>query len=178
MKLMTALVNVALGVSLHQENNQRQYEAERSKEPGRRATEKLEALLEKRREVSGGGGGGMAAVAAGTEPRLSPTASPQLREQQEEIENMMNAIFKGVFVHRYRSGPAQRFFGLFVAGEEGRRAWRGRAGSVGMGTWHCRGRWCEPRRYHARQRCGARDQGHLHGGAGDVDEELHGLFPH
>ncbi|NWU46901.1 STAG3 protein, partial [Dromas ardeola] len=25
-----------------------------------------------------------------------------LREQQEEIENMMNAIFKGVFVHRYR----------------------------------------------------------------------------
>ncbi|NXN68166.1 STAG3 protein, partial [Himantopus himantopus] len=26
----------------------------------------------------------------------------QLREQQEEIENMMNAIFKGVFVHRYR----------------------------------------------------------------------------
>ncbi|NXL54670.1 STAG3 protein, partial [Podilymbus podiceps] len=26
----------------------------------------------------------------------------QLQEQQEEIENMMNAIFKGVFVHRYR----------------------------------------------------------------------------
>ncbi|XP_009472341.1 PREDICTED: cohesin subunit SA-3 [Nipponia nippon] len=75
MKLMTALVNVALGVSLHQENNQRQYEAERSKGPSRRATDKLEALLEKRRE---------------------------LQEQQEEIENMMNAIFKGVFVHRYR----------------------------------------------------------------------------
>ncbi|XP_074023534.1 cohesin subunit SA-3 [Numenius arquata] len=75
MKLMTALVNVALGVRLHQENNQRQYEAERGKELGRRATDKLEALLEKRRE---------------------------LREQQEEIENMMNAIFKGVFVHRYR----------------------------------------------------------------------------
>ncbi|XP_075268606.1 cohesin subunit SA-3 isoform X2 [Opisthocomus hoazin] len=75
MKLMTALVNVALGVSLHQENNQRQYDAERSKGPGRRATEKLEALLEKRRE---------------------------LQEQQEEIENMMNAVFKGVFVHRYR----------------------------------------------------------------------------
>ncbi|XP_069655750.1 cohesin subunit SA-3 isoform X2 [Haliaeetus albicilla] len=75
MKLMTALVNVALGVSLHQENNQRQYEAERSKGPGRQATDKLEALLEKRRE---------------------------LQEQQEEIENMMNAIFKGIFVHRYR----------------------------------------------------------------------------
>ncbi|NWS65090.1 STAG3 protein, partial [Chunga burmeisteri] len=26
----------------------------------------------------------------------------QLQEHQEEIENMMNAIFKGVFVHRYR----------------------------------------------------------------------------
>ncbi|XP_074936267.1 cohesin subunit SA-3 isoform X7 [Phalacrocorax aristotelis] len=75
MKLMTALVNVALGVSLHQENNQRQYEAERSKGLGRQATDKLEALLEKRRE---------------------------LQEQQKEIENMMNAIFKGVFVHRYR----------------------------------------------------------------------------
>ncbi|XP_054043779.1 LOW QUALITY PROTEIN: cohesin subunit SA-3-like, partial [Rissa tridactyla] len=75
MKLMTALVTVALGVSLQQDNNRRQYEAERSKEPGRRAAGKLEALLEKRRE---------------------------LREQQEEIENMMNAIFKGVFVHRYR----------------------------------------------------------------------------
>ncbi|XP_074838987.1 cohesin subunit SA-3 [Carettochelys insculpta] len=75
MKLMTALVRVALGVSLHKDNNQRQYEAERSKGPGRRATEKLEALLAKRKE---------------------------LQEQQEEIENMMNAIFKGVFVHRYR----------------------------------------------------------------------------
>ncbi|XP_024077377.1 cohesin subunit SA-3-like, partial [Terrapene carolina triunguis] len=75
MKLMTSLVRVALGVSLHKDNNQRQYEAERSKGPSRRATDKLEALLEKRRE---------------------------LLEQQEEIENMMNAIFKGVFVHRYR----------------------------------------------------------------------------
>ncbi|XP_050789342.1 cohesin subunit SA-3 isoform X1 [Gopherus flavomarginatus] len=75
MKLMTALVRVALSVSLHKDNNQRQYEAERSKGPSRRATDKLEALLEKHRE---------------------------LQEQQEEIENMMNAIFKGVFVHRYR----------------------------------------------------------------------------
>uniref|UniRef100_A0A8C8RSE0 Cohesin subunit SA n=1 Tax=Pelusios castaneus TaxID=367368 RepID=A0A8C8RSE0_9SAUR len=75
MKLMTALVRVAVGVSLHKDNSQRQYEAERSKGPSRRATDKLEALLEKRR---------------------------QLQEQQDEIENMMNAIFKGVFVHRYR----------------------------------------------------------------------------
>ncbi|XP_025066885.1 cohesin subunit SA-3 [Alligator sinensis] len=75
MKLMTALVNVALGVSLHEENNQRQYDAEQGKGPGCRAANRLETLLEQRK---------------------------QLQEQQEEIENMMNAIFKGVFVHRYR----------------------------------------------------------------------------
>lgn len=28
----------------------------------------------------------------------------QLQENQDEIENMMNSIFKGIFVHRYRSG--------------------------------------------------------------------------
>lgn len=26
----------------------------------------------------------------------------QLQENQDEIENMMNSIFKGIFVHRYR----------------------------------------------------------------------------
>ncbi|KAM6289210.1 LOW QUALITY PROTEIN: cohesin subunit SA-3 [Aegotheles albertisi] len=75
MKLMTALVDVALDVSLQQDTNRRHFEAERAKGPGHRATGKLEGLLGKRRE---------------------------LREQQEDIENMMNAIFKGVFVHRYR----------------------------------------------------------------------------
>uniref|UniRef100_A0A8D2DXD9 Cohesin subunit SA n=1 Tax=Sciurus vulgaris TaxID=55149 RepID=A0A8D2DXD9_SCIVU len=75
MKLMTSLVRVALQLSLHKDNNQRQYEAERNKGPGQRAPERLESLLEKRKE---------------------------LQEHQEEIEGMMNAIFRGVFVHRYR----------------------------------------------------------------------------
>ncbi|XP_030788017.1 cohesin subunit SA-3 isoform X3 [Rhinopithecus roxellana] len=75
MKLMTSLVRVALQLSLHQDNNQRQYEAERNKGPGQRAPERLESLLEKRKE---------------------------LQEHQEEIEGMMNALFRGVFVHRYR----------------------------------------------------------------------------
>ncbi|XP_076996854.1 cohesin subunit SA-3 isoform X2 [Tamandua tetradactyla] len=75
MKLMTSLVRVALQLSLHKDNNQRQYEAERSKGPGQRAPERLESLLEKRKE---------------------------LQEHQEEIEGMMNALFRGVFVHRYR----------------------------------------------------------------------------
>nr|XP_023397500.1 cohesin subunit SA-3 isoform X1 [Loxodonta africana] len=75
MKLMTSLVKVALQLSLHKDNNQRQYEAERSKGLGQRAPERLESLLEKRKE---------------------------LQEHQEEIEGMMNALFRGVFVHRYR----------------------------------------------------------------------------
>uniref|UniRef100_A0A8B9R6J9 Cohesin subunit SA n=1 Tax=Anas platyrhynchos TaxID=8839 RepID=A0A8B9R6J9_ANAPL len=75
MKLMTALVEVALGLSQRRDNTQRLYEAERGKSPPRRAPGKLEALQETLRE---------------------------LQEQQEEIEAVMNAIFKGVFVHRYR----------------------------------------------------------------------------
>ncbi|XP_060223935.1 cohesin subunit SA-3 [Meriones unguiculatus] len=75
MKLMTSLVSVALQLSLHKDNNQRQYEAERNKGPEQRAPERLESLLEKRKEF---------------------------QENQKEIEGMMNAIFRGVFVHRYR----------------------------------------------------------------------------
>ena len=52
MKLMTALVNVALNLSINQDNTQRQYEAERNKIVGKRANEKLELLLQKRKEVS------------------------------------------------------------------------------------------------------------------------------
>ncbi|XP_036421335.1 cohesin subunit SA-1-like [Colossoma macropomum] len=80
MKLMTALVNVALNLSIHQDNTQRQYESERNKMIGKRANEKLELLLQKRKE---------------------------LQENQDEIENMMNSIFKGIFVHRYRDAIAE-----------------------------------------------------------------------
>ena len=48
---MTSLVRVALQLSLHKDNNQRQYEAERNKGPGQRSPERLESLLEKRKEV-------------------------------------------------------------------------------------------------------------------------------
>ncbi|XP_051900460.1 cohesin subunit SA-2-like isoform X2 [Pristis pectinata] len=75
MKLMTALVDVALNLNAHQENNQRQYDTERNKAVGKRANDRLEMLQQKRKE---------------------------LLQNQEEVENMMNAIFKGVFVHRYR----------------------------------------------------------------------------
>uniref|UniRef100_G3Q3N3 Cohesin subunit SA n=1 Tax=Gasterosteus aculeatus aculeatus TaxID=481459 RepID=G3Q3N3_GASAC len=80
MKLMTALVNVALNLSINMDNTQRQYEAERNKIMAKRANDRLELLLQKRKE---------------------------LQENQDEIENMMNAIFKGVFVHRYRDAIAE-----------------------------------------------------------------------
>ncbi|XP_053824542.1 cohesin subunit SA-3-like [Vidua chalybeata] len=53
LKLMSSLVEVALGVGQQQENCQRQLEAEMGKEPGRRGTERLEALRERQRENGG-----------------------------------------------------------------------------------------------------------------------------
>lgn len=129
MKLMTALVNVALNLSIHQDNTQRQYEAERNKIIGKRANEKLELLLQKRKEV------GQRFLFGVSEMWLTcslfrvtllekfnfleflnpcslafvPDSSVnwcffclQLQENQDEIENMMNSVFKGIFVHRYR----------------------------------------------------------------------------
>uniref|UniRef100_A0A8C1G2Q9 Cohesin subunit SA n=1 Tax=Cyprinus carpio carpio TaxID=630221 RepID=A0A8C1G2Q9_CYPCA len=80
MKLMTALVNVALNLSINQDNTQRQYEAERNKVAGKRANEKLELFV------------------------LLPH---EFDFQSDEIENMMNSIFKGIFVHRYRDAIAE-----------------------------------------------------------------------
>ncbi|XP_014668076.1 PREDICTED: cohesin subunit SA-1-like isoform X2 [Priapulus caudatus] len=75
MKLMTALVDVALNLSVNKDFTQRQYEAERQKNQSKRATERLELLMQKRKE---------------------------LEEQTEEIRNMLTYMFKSVFVHRYR----------------------------------------------------------------------------
>ncbi|XP_050514332.1 cohesin subunit SA-1 [Diabrotica virgifera virgifera] len=75
MKLMTALVDVALTVSVNLDNTQRQYEAERQKTREKRASDRLEALMAKRQE---------------------------LEENMDEIKNMLTYMFKSVFVHRYR----------------------------------------------------------------------------
>ena len=75
MKLMTALVDVALNLSINLDHTQRQYEAERQKQRPKQASERLEMLMSKRQEIE---------------------------ENQEEIRNMLTYIFKGVFVHRYR----------------------------------------------------------------------------
>ncbi|XP_069618604.1 cohesin subunit SA-3 [Ranitomeya imitator] len=75
MKLMTALVKVAKDLSHHLETSQRQFNVERAKSPEKRSAERLEALDEKMAEMY---------------------------SSLEDIGNMMNGIFKGVFVHRYR----------------------------------------------------------------------------
>ncbi|XP_059620439.1 cohesin subunit SA-1 [Phlebotomus argentipes] len=75
MKLMTALVDVALLVSVNFDNAARQYEAERLKTRDQRASDRLESLMAKRTE---------------------------LEENMDEIKNMLTYMFKSVFVHRYR----------------------------------------------------------------------------
>ncbi|XP_073407753.1 cohesin subunit SA-3 isoform X3 [Dendrobates tinctorius] len=76
MKLMTALVQVARDLSHHLDTSQRQFNVERAKSPEKRSAERLETLAEKMAEMY---------------------------SSLEDIGNMMNGIFKGVFVHRYRN---------------------------------------------------------------------------
>ncbi|RVE67552.1 hypothetical protein OJAV_G00103820 [Oryzias javanicus] len=75
LKVMTGLVEVAVTVSVQLETTQRQIDAEKSKNPQIRASDKLE--------------------------EMHATIS-ELKENREEVCSMMNASFRGVFVHRYR----------------------------------------------------------------------------
>lgn len=75
MKLMTALVDVALLVSVYLDNAARQYESERMKSSHDVSEDRLESLMGKRQE---------------------------LEENMDEIKNMLTYLFKSVFVHRYR----------------------------------------------------------------------------
>ncbi|CAF1516489.1 unnamed protein product [Adineta ricciae] len=75
LKVMTALVDIALTISIQKDQSQRQYEAERQKSSARRAADRLDTLTAKRKELEG---------------------------NENEIKSFMNFIFKGVFIHRYR----------------------------------------------------------------------------
>ncbi|XP_078401229.1 cohesin subunit SA-2-like [Cetorhinus maximus] len=72
MKLMTALINVSLSLRVQLQNSQRQCEVGKIDQ---RPNRRLETYLQKKKEII---------------------------EKQENIENLMNAIFKGIFLHRYR----------------------------------------------------------------------------
>ncbi|XP_037315563.2 cohesin subunit SA-1 [Pungitius pungitius] len=75
MKVMTGLVEVAVLVSVQLQTTQRQHNLENSKGAHERAPGRLE--------------------------ELQATIS-ELQENREELSCMMNAAFRGVFVHRYR----------------------------------------------------------------------------
>ncbi|XP_055726944.1 cohesin subunit SA-2 isoform X2 [Salvelinus fontinalis] len=75
MKLLSSLIGVALSLSVSIENSQRLGEVERTKTSGRRNSPRLERINRK---------------------------TTELQDRRVEIENMMDAIFKGVFLKRYR----------------------------------------------------------------------------
>ncbi len=77
MKLMSAMVDVALTVGINMDSTQRQYEAERQKNAGlnKRSSERLDMLMAKRSE---------------------------LEENNDDIRTMLGYLFKSIFVHRYR----------------------------------------------------------------------------
>ncbi|CAL8357734.1 unnamed protein product [Merluccius merluccius] len=75
MKLVSAVVEVGVLVSTQLQTCRRRYEAERSKTPQDRATQKLEELQ---------------------------AVIQELVEHREEVTSLINATVRGVFVHRYR----------------------------------------------------------------------------
>lgn len=74
MKLMTALVDVALTLSINIDNSQRQYESEKRKSKS----------------------------AVGDRLQLLADKCQQLGEEMEDIKTMLGYLFKSIFVHRYR----------------------------------------------------------------------------
>ncbi|CAK6964961.1 cohesin subunit SA-2 [Scomber scombrus] len=75
MRLMTGLVEVAVIVSVQLQTTQRRHNMENSKGEHDRASDRLEELQ---------------------------ATINELQENREELSSMMNATFRGVFVHRYR----------------------------------------------------------------------------
>ncbi|NXJ63481.1 STAG2 protein, partial [Rostratula benghalensis] len=75
MKLLTAVISVHLNLDVNKHNAQRLYEVEKKRISGKRTNYRLDQLERKRKEY---------------EHKLL------------EIQNMMNAIFKGTFLNRYR----------------------------------------------------------------------------
>nr|XP_021143323.1 cohesin subunit SA-2 isoform X3 [Columba livia] len=75
MKLLTAVVSVHLNLDVNKHNAQRLYEVEKKRISGKRTTYRLDQLERKKKEYE---------------------------QKLLEVQNMMNAIFKGTFLNRYR----------------------------------------------------------------------------
>lgn len=80
MKLMTALVKVALTLHGNLETTNRSLEVEENKSSRAKSSNKIKALNSRKKE---------------------------LEDQSSEIEDMLNSIFKGIFAHRYRDVVAE-----------------------------------------------------------------------
>ncbi|XP_053240051.1 cohesin subunit SA-2-like isoform X3 [Podarcis raffonei] len=75
MKLLTALVNLIVSIDVSKHNLERLYEVEKNRTTGKRTNTRLDQLEKKKKEYE---------------------------QKHLDIENMMNAIFKGTFLQRYR----------------------------------------------------------------------------
>ena len=75
LKIMTSLVDVLLALSVTKDATQRQYENERQKSQLKRAQDRIDMLASKRKEIE---------------------------ENEYEVQNFINFIFKAVTIHRYR----------------------------------------------------------------------------
>ncbi|KAM3836896.1 cohesin subunit SA-2-like isoform 3-T3 [Vipera latastei] len=75
MKLLTALVNLNLNLEVSKDNLERLYKVEKKRIVGKKINSRLDHLERKKREYE---------------------------QKSLEVENMMNAIFKGTFLPRYR----------------------------------------------------------------------------
>lgn len=75
MKLVSALIHVAKNVHVELDNTQRQLDSESSKVSSKKAMEKIEMLQNRRQE---------------------------LRQNISDLEDMMNFVHQGMFIHRYR----------------------------------------------------------------------------
>ncbi|ETE62852.1 Cohesin subunit SA-2, partial [Ophiophagus hannah] len=75
LKLLTALVNLNLNLEVSKDNLERLYEVEKKRIVGKKINSRLDQLERKKREYE---------------------------QKSLEVENMMNAIFKGTFLPRYR----------------------------------------------------------------------------
>ncbi|NWJ00879.1 STAG2 protein, partial [Crypturellus undulatus] len=75
MKLLTAVVSVHLNLDVNKHNAQRLYEVEKNRISGKKTSYRLDQLQRRRKEYE---------------------------QKLLDIQNMMNAIFKGTFLNRYR----------------------------------------------------------------------------
>lgn len=85
---MTALVDVALNVSINRDNTQRQYETERSRSGSAATTSRRSGTVNDRLDVL-------------------MTRRQELEENMKEVKEMLVMLFKGVFIHRYRDSQPE-----------------------------------------------------------------------